>query len=221
MNDVNTYAKRAQELSPSTQYAIITVLKNITNGACWGFTSLEDVRQHADALKQDPNIKARKLGNACLIEVNPDYLISSVRQVDPNLVTQRDLDDMRKGLAEAAFDFEKFLINKGDKDEKSYLVGIYCINDSTAITYNGTPYPAFRINVNSFLSICDKWGYGVCVGKEVVSPRALMTNLKPLFESLILSPTNTGIFARIVPPADKVTFAQRKKEHKERLKASK
>lgn len=221
MSDVNSYARKAQELPPSTQYAIITVLRNVTNGACWGFTSLDDVKQHAEALKQDPNIKARKLGNACLIEVNPDYLVSSVRQVDPTLVTQRDLDDMKKGIAEAVFDFEKFLINKGDKNEKSYLVGIYCINDSTAITYNGTPYPAFRINLNSFLSLCEKWGYGVCVGREVVSPRAVMGNLKPLLDSLVLSPTNTGIFARIVPPADKEAFARRKKEHKERLKASK
>lgn len=190
-------AKKAQQLPASTQFAIVTALPNITNGAFWGFTDVEKAREHSEALKSDKNIQARKLGNACLIEVNPDYLIKAVSMINKDLVTQKDIDNMLKGRADAEVAFEKFLIKKGEKGAFEGLVGIYCTNDSTAITYKGTSYPAFRLSIQKVLELCNQWGYMIKVKGQYVTPAVAMQSGAALFESMILSPTNTGIFIEI------------------------
>lgn len=194
--DGNEHAKKAQQLPASTQFAIVTTLPNIVNGAFWGFTSVEDAKKHKDAFLQDKNITARKLGNACLIEVNPDYLIKVVSLVDSNLVRKEDIDTMRRCMTEAYSSFEKFLVNKGEKGFAG-LVGIYCVNDSNAISYKGNSYPAFRLPIEKVIELCNKWGYMISVGGSYVSPKKALSSGQELFNSMTLSPTNTGVFLNI------------------------
>ena len=196
-NEAKISAQKAQQLPASTQFAIVTALPNIVNGAFWGFTTVRDAHVHAEAFKVDKNIQARKLGNACLIEVNPDYLLKAVAMINPNLVTQADVQSMMKGRADAEAAFEKFLVNKGEKGNFSGLVGIYCINDSTAITYKGVAYPAFRLSIRIVLDLCNTYGFDVEVNGAFVSPAQAMQSGTDLFNSMILSPTNTGIFIRL------------------------
>lgn len=187
-------AKKAQQLPASVQFALVTALPNIVNGASWGFTTIENAKNHTEAFKTDPNIQARQLGNACLIEVNPDYLVKAVALVDSNLITQKDIQNMVNGRTEAEVSFEKFLINKGEKGGFEGLVGIYCVNDSTAITYKGVSYPAFRLPIKSVLEFCNLYGYSVKVNNQFITPSEAMKSGMALFKSMILSPTNTGVF---------------------------
>ena len=53
-------AKKAKQLPASVQYAIVQVLPNILNGAFWGFTDLNDIKNHYETLKGDKNITLRK-----------------------------------------------------------------------------------------------------------------------------------------------------------------
>ena len=55
----NESAKKAKQMSPSVQYAITTALPNISNGAFWGFTDLNGIKNHIDTIKPDSNITAR------------------------------------------------------------------------------------------------------------------------------------------------------------------
>ena len=190
-------AEKAKQLPASTQFAIVTVLPNIVNGAFWGFTTVKDAYEHAEALKGDVNIQLRKLGNACLVEVNPDYLTKAVALVNPDLITQNDMNNMVRGRAEAEAAFEKFLIRTGEKGNFSGLVGIYCVNDSTSIKYKGVSYPAFRLSIKKVLELCKKWGYSVLVGGQYIDPSNAAQAGGALFESMQLSPTNTGIFINI------------------------
>ena len=48
-------AEKAKNLPPSTQYAIVTALPNILNGAFWGFDSVKNAKAHYDALMKDKN----------------------------------------------------------------------------------------------------------------------------------------------------------------------
>lgn len=190
-------AEKAMSLPASVQFALVTALPNISNGASWGFTTVDNALKHTEAIKSDPNITARRLENACLIEVNPDYLIKTVAIVNKDLITKKDIQNMFKGRAEAEASFEKFLINKGEKGGFENLVGIYCVNDSTAMTYKSVSYPAFRLPIKSVLELCNIYGYNVMVNGQYVTPTTAMQSGMALFNSMILSPTNTGIFIRL------------------------
>lgn len=188
-------AKRAQQLPASLQFAIVTVSANILNGAFWGFTSYDDTKKYAEALKQDSNVIARRIGvdKDVLIEINPDYLLRAISVVDPSLLNAGDVQKMKEGLAQAEAQMEKFLISKADKNYTG-LIGIYCVNDTPTITYKSTAYPAFRLNIQSALNALANWGYQVKVGNQFVTPNVASQKGAELFASMRMSPTNTGIF---------------------------
>lgn len=197
----NESAKKAKQFSPSVQYAITTALANVMNGAFWGFTDMKDVQSHVEAIKAEPNITARKLGNACLIEVQPSFLLSAVQAIDPNVINQRDLNDIQKSMAEAKIAFEKFLIQKGKLIAKGTpfggTIGIYCINDVTNIAYRGTNYPAFRVTMGDALQLLAKYGYQVNIGGRFIPATQAAQAGNALWESAQLAPTKTGIFINI------------------------
>lgn len=191
-------AKKAQQLPASVQYAIVKVLPNILNGAFWGFTDLRDIKAHYDALMQDKNITPRKLGaNACLLEVNPAYIIKAIQMVDNQTITDADLNTMQKAMAEAQIDFEKFLIRMGKRGTFSGTVGIYCTNDTTSIAYKGKSYPAFRLSMGDVLTRLSAYGYKIKVGNAFVTPQQATQSGQVLWDSVELSPTKTGLFINI------------------------
>ena len=98
--------------------------------------------------------------------------------------------------AKVVVEFEKFLLNKGKKGF-SGLVGIYCTNDTTSITYKAITYPAFRLPIAMVLQICNTFKYMVKVNGEWVTPQKAMSLGQALFDSLIVSPTKTGAFIGI------------------------
>jgi len=195
---VKANAEKAKGLPASVQFAIVTVLPNIVNGAFWGFTDTDDVLEYADALKADKNIQARRIGAGkdCLIEVNPDYLTKAVALVDASLMTANDVNNMCKGRAEAQASFEKMLYVKGEKGGYEGYVGCYCINDTNAINYKGVMYPSFRLTAQEVLILCQKWGYMIEIGGSFVTPNEAIKSPK-FFSSLIMSPTKTGVFVKI------------------------
>lgn len=198
-NRANESAKRAKALSPSIQYAIVTVMPNIVNGAFWGFTDMKSIQEHIEAIKNsNGNLTVRKLGNACLIEANPNYLVKAIAVIDPNALTQKDLQTMSQKRAEAQIAFEKFLIAKG-KSEHPFggTIGIYCTNDVTTIAYKGVNYPAFRVDIVTALSLLSKYGYTIKVKGNFVSAQQASNAGQDLWDSTTLAPTKTGIFVDI------------------------
>lgn len=197
----NITSKRAKYLSPSVQYAITTALANIMNGAFWGFTDMKNIQSHIEAIKAEPNITARKLGNACLIEVQPGFLLNAVQAIDPNAITQGDLNNIQRSMAEALIAFEKFLISKGKLIAKGTAfggtVGIYCINDTENIVFKGTNYPAFRVTMGDALRLLAQYGYEINVGGRFTPAMQAVNAGNALWESANLSPTKTGIFIDI------------------------
>lgn len=191
------YAKKAKSFPESTQFAIVTVLPNIANGAFWGFTSVAETKKFAEELKKDKNIQLRLIGSKdVIVEVDPSYLINVTSSVSKDLINQKDIARMQDMSIKAVADFEKFLINKAKKGFEG-LIGIYCTNDTTSISYKGTSYPSFRLPVVKVLQICNDFKYLVKVKGQWVSPSNAMNAGKDLFESLILSPTKTGAFIEI------------------------
>ena len=198
---VRQSASKAATYSPSVQYAITKVLPNIVNGAFWGFTDMTDIRRHIDAIKAEPeNLTARKLGNACLIEVNPSYMVNAIASIDNQAITKGDLDKIQQCMADAVVEFEKFLISRGKKGFCG-TVGIYCTNNVTSICYKDVNYPAFRIPMDRALQFLQSYGYMIKVGTKdnasFVKPADAVANSELLWDSTHLSPTKTGVFIDI------------------------
>lgn len=197
-NAANVAGKNAKALSEGMQYALITCLPNIGNGAFWGFDTLQNVMKHSDVIKSDNNITARKLGNSgCIIEVDPSYIMSAAVSALPGAINQDDIAGMKKAMGEAEAEFIKFLIKRGKSGNFTGMIGIYCINDSTSITLKGVSYPAFRLPIGKVLDLCNKFGYMIKVGGSFISPSQAIQRGASLFDSFELSPTKTGVFCEI------------------------
>lgn len=206
--------KKAVEMPESVQFSIVKVLPNICNGAFWGFTHVSECMKYVNALKGDKNIILRRLsdGKNVLIEVNPDFLIQSTRMIAPDLITNEDITEMRRGMTSGYACFEKFLMQKADKNFND-LVGVYCTNDCSAITYKGVNYPAFRVDIRTALQLMNKWGYYfIADGKPVTPSQAMGLGVK-LFSNLIMSPTNTGVFMRVASSFSSEKVKQLKQEY--------
>ncbi len=192
-------AKKAAQLPESVQYAIMQVMPNILNGAFWGFTDADKIMQYVDAIRKDANLSARKLsGNACLVEVEKEYLCQAIIAINENLLTQADVQKMRDMMGSAVADFEKFLCTKA-KSEGGFngTIGIYCVNDCSIMNYKGVNYNAFRLPMQQVLPMLDQYGYQVKVGSTFLAPEDAVRSGQALWDSTVLSPTRNGIFMNI------------------------
>ena len=207
-DNVAKATNRAMQCSPSVQYAIVQVLPNILNGAFWAFTDMNDITSHYDAIKAEPNIVARKLGNACLLEVGHDFMLSSVNAIDPNAITRSDMTVIREKMASAVIEFEKFLISRGKKGDFRGLIGIYCTNNVTAINYKGISYPAFRLGMGKALELLATYGYAVKINGQYVPAAQAGGTGQALWDSAKLSPTKTGIFIEVASTYSKEQMKQ-------------
>lgn len=216
----NITSKRAKQLSPSVQYAIRTALANIMNGAFWGFTDMKNIQSHIEAIKAEPNITARKLGNACLIEVQPGFLLNAVQAIDPNAITQGDLNNIQRSMAEALVAFERFLIRYGKQIEngKAFqnIVGIYGITDMECVVMQGTNYPAFRVSMGDALRLLAQYGYEINVGGQFMKPMQAIDAGEALWESATLSPTKKCVFIDIKSTLSPEQIKAKEAEFKQR-----
>jgi len=194
----NESAKRAKQLPEGVQYAIVKVLPNILNGCFWGFSDASDIQKHIEVIRQDRNIIARKLENACLIEVNPQYLVKAIQLIDPKALTVQDLDTMQKARIDATEEMRAFLIRRGKKNERfAGTIGIYCTNDTSNILFKGVNYPAFRVDFNTALQLLAQCNYGIKVNGQFLTAQQAQQTGQALWDSAKLSPTSTGIFIDI------------------------
>ena len=193
-------AKRTAQMPDGVKYAVVTVLANIRNGAFWGFTDMQDIKKHVDVIRQNaPNIVARKLGNACIIEVLPQYMLSAVQAIDPQAISQQMYSDMLKKQAEAKVSFERFLIRSGRSIEKTGrpfmgTIGLYCTNDVSTMSYKGVQYPAFRVTLAEALGFLHRYGYSIKVGGSFVPAGAAGSGV---WDSMLLLPTKNGVLVDI------------------------
>lgn len=209
--------KAAESLSDGALYAICTVAKNIKNGAFWGFTDMKSAKEHVDTIKNDPNIRVKRLGDSVVVEVSPQYLVQNIRSVDPNIFSKEDMDKMQSNMASAVVEFEKFLLNKGiSKPGFGATIGIYSTNNVTNIAVKGVSFPAFRLNIEKTMQLLAKYGYQVKVGGSFMPAAEAMQSPK-LWDSIKISPTKTGAFINIRSTASPEQLKSMKKQVEGRL----
>lgn len=192
-------AKALQSLPEGVIYTIVLVAKHLKNGVFWGFTTVDDVVKHEEAIRKDPNIVARKISaRDCIIEISPNYIVQNLVSVGNDIFSKGDIDKMQSNMASAVVEFEKFLLNKGiQKEGFGSTIGIYCVNNVTTISYRGVSYPAFRLNMEKTLQLLSKYGYYVKVKGKFVPAIEAMRSGALMWDSAKLSPTKTGVFIDI------------------------
>lgn len=191
---IEASTKKAQNLPASTQFALATALPNIVNGAFWGFSNVRECQKFADELKNDSNISLKKLTSGdVVVEVNPSYICSAMASIDSSVVTDTEISKMNAGVQEACAVFEKFLTQKSRKGYNGYI-GIYCTNDVSTIVLKGKPYPAFRLPLNQIVAYLAKFGWSIVTPQGAIPANAIGSNASAVWDSIIMSPTRTGVF---------------------------
>lgn len=193
----NKVGKVAQNLPKSTQFAIVTCLSNIAYGANWGFASMDKVRDFYEELKKDSNLGVKRINGGFIVEVNPNYILKAADIVAKGVVKQKDIDTMKRKSAEGYTALEKFLKSKSKKPFES-VIGIYCTNATTSISYKGVQYPSFRVNLINALKLFGQYGFQINIKKVGYVPANVAVNSPAqIYQSMLLSPTNTGVLIRI------------------------
>ena len=193
-------AKKAIEsMTPGALFAFQLAARNIKDGVFWGFTDMASVQKHAEAIKADQNIVARKVGTKdCIIEVNPQYMLSHLLSIAPDAFSKKDIQHIQDNMGSAVVEFQKFLINKGiNTPGYGSTIGIYCTNNVTSIAYKGVSYPAFRVNMDMAMNVFARLGYSVKVKGSFIPAAQAMGAGADLWASTQLSPTKTGVFLNI------------------------
>lgn len=198
-NKADLAQQKAHKLNNSVRFAIAEILPNTLNGCFWGFTNVETIKAHQKAIEDEDRLVARKIaGDAVLLEVEPKLLIESVQQIDRNAFTVEDANNIKEAQAVAKFEFERFLIVKGKKDiPYCGTVGIYCTNKVTCITLGKTQHRAFRLNMKQVLDMLSRYNYLINVKGTYMEPSDAIDHEQDLWESVKLSPSNTGLFINI------------------------
>lgn len=205
--------KAAATLSDGQLYAIASTAKNLKNGSFWGFVSKNDVMEHVNAIKSDPNMLIRSISDYAIVEVQPNYILSSISAVDPEIFDAKAVDKIKRNLASAVIEFEKYLVNKGISNPgHAATIGIYSTNNVSTIAYKGVTYPAFRLNLEDTLKILNQYGYEVKVNGQFIPVSKAVSIAQEVFNSLKLSPTKTGAFINIRSTRSPEQLKQAKKQ---------
>lgn len=190
-------AEAMRKLPESVQFAVSCTLPNFANGCYWGFIPMTEAEKYLHLIKEEKNLTARKIGDYCVIEVNPKYLATTVASLGMDIIREKDIQNIKKYTAQAFVDIEKFLLRKGKKGFEG-TIGIYCTNDTPVIKTEGKSVDAFRLSAGNLISVLTHYGYQIKVNNTWVTPsQAVANGGQALFDSMKVSPTKTGVFLDI------------------------
>ena len=204
--------KYTQEFSPSLKYAMLKIFPNMLNGVFWAFAHEDDIADHLDAIKDEPNMDVYKLANdGYVIEADRNFLIMALQTIDETLIDDEDIELIKDAEAEALTYCEeklkKMVYEVVKKDGvivpkfRGDYVAFNCLNETPSISHNDKNYVAFRVGFIEFLTMLQKYNYRIVVGskdkRQEITPRQAIQNMDKVLRNAILSPTNTGIFLYI------------------------
>ena len=188
----------ANIVSPNVNYLLSKIVANSIKGCFYGFVNYKDIEDIMEELEQEEHISIIKKGSICLCEVDPNYLVNNANTLQPDTYTKEDLDLIKKRMADAIVEFEKFLIARGkEKENFAGTIGIYCTNLNPHMIFNGMNYPAFRLSMVKVLHLLQEYGYCVKLGNEYLEVSDAIKDTNKLWSGVKISPTLTGIFMNI------------------------
>lgn len=184
------------------QLAITAISKNVLNGCSWEFVrNTSDIRSELDSFKNSKSCELKEVTyshdkkiSGYLILMNLKRLVDILSKEALGVFDQKALQDALTHRQDAVRSCAK-LMQKGYRGR----IGIFCTNDSSTITVDGTSYPAFAVTLNELCDICTRMNYGFLVGGAVRSPNEVKLRADAVIKACIVAPSSNALFIDIAP----------------------
>lgn len=182
------------------QIAVGLISKNVLNGCSWEFVRPNpEIRQHLDAFKNSKVCNVQKVTYnheqgiyGYLVYMQMNHLCMLLGPANNGPLEDRDLQI-------ATHHREEAIQNLAKKIKSGYQgkIGIYCTNDSQAITVDGKTYPAYAVTLRELCTICQQFGYGIVINNIVRDPNEVIAREDGVIERLTVAPSSNGLFVTI------------------------
>lgn len=214
------HAKKALQLSESTQFAIISCAGNLKDGCNWGFVPLKKAKAYAEALKKDSNITVAVIGNEdVVVEVNTEYLLQNLLKVtSEGGIVNKDLKTIVELQSKAVADCVTFLATKADKLMQGGTVCVYNLNESNRVVYKDKTLPAFKVTISTLFKQLASMNYQVYVAGAWRNPMDCAGHMTEVYKSMAIHETRHGALIHIKYAGDKASAENLKKQFKAQYK---
>lgn len=184
------------------QIAVGLISKNVLNGCSWEFTRDKlEIKKCLPAFDKSDIVSASEVTynherqiRGYLIYMKFDVLLRLLSKEAPGLITEKDVKIANENRQKHIVALAK-LMKKGFTGR----IGIYCTNDSQAVTVNGKTYPAFAVTFKELLQICNSCGYGILVKGVSRRPAELERFEDKILKASIVAPSSNAMFIDIAP----------------------
>lgn len=186
------FAQNMAKYPIEEQIAVGLVSKNILNGCSWEFVrNNQDVRRNEVAFKKSEHCNLIKNKTGYIVTIAFKRILEILAKEGMGIFNKKDLEIASKHR-EAAF------ISLDKKMKKGYngKIGIFCTNDSTSITINGTTYPAYAVTLQEMLSLCARNNYG-CVMGGIRTANEVAAKHDQVMQILDLAPSGNALLIEI------------------------
>lgn len=154
------------------KYVTSHIMVNLLNGCPWDFISDQEAREHFDLVKQT-GARIYKLRNGGLLLGDFATEIKILTDAVGTLYTQRDLDEAITKREKAIAELDKYV-----KKNRGGNIGIYNLNDSSAITIQGHTYKAFNVDIEALVAVCQANGLqGIVKASQSMTKSELLSKL--------------------------------------------
>ena len=164
------FATNMEKYPLEIQFVMSAISKNVLNGCSWEFVrNNPDIRKQVEAINNNPDCEIKEVTyshdkkiTGYLVMMNLQKLVTILGKEALGVFDKAALDGAMKHRQEAVLGCAK-LMKKGYRGR----IGIFCTNDSSTITVDGTSYPAFAITLNELCDICARTNYGFAMGSSI------------------------------------------------------
>lgn len=184
------------------QIAVGLISKNVLNGCSWEFVRPNpEIRRNLDAFKrskvcsvQEVTYNHSKKIYGYLVYMQMQHLCQILGPSNNGPLVDRDLQIASKHRDEAQ-------LNLAKKMKAGYRgrIGIYCTNDSQAITVDGKTYPAYAVSLKELCIICQQCGYGIVINGAARNPEEVLKREDAILKASTVAPSSNALFVNIAP----------------------
>lgn len=175
------------------QIAVGLVAKNLHNGCSWEFVrNNPEVARAAEDFKKSSTCNLVKIKNGYIVTITMNRILEILNKEAKGVFSQEE-------LRSASDHRQQAFVALDSKMKKGYngRIGIFCTNDSTAITIQGKTYPAFAVTFNELITLCIRNNYGLKLGslRTPTEASAVADKIIPLLD---LAPSGNALLIDIM-----------------------
>lgn len=187
------FANRMLTYPIEEQIGVGLIAKNVINGCSWEFTRNNiDIKKHIADFDKSEVCSVFPVKNGHLVSMPLTYIVGVLNKEAKGLFDQRDLQMAQRHRQEALI-----LLDKKMKEGYTGKIGIYCTNDSTSITIDGTRYPAYAVTLPELLTVCIRNNYGLMLG-GYRKPTEVSAKAAMVIKNLDIAPSGNALMIDIV-----------------------